>query len=321
MGRRLAAVAGILALGVLVLGACGDDGGPSTATPTAEATSVEASTEITRQSIPDGNFDQAQAQEAQWQAQRHFQARQHFDEGMTYLGSLEVRKAIEEFTAAMVTDTQSTDAQEMRGMAHSMRGEFEEAVYDFTEVLSRDPEDAEAYHMRASAYGNLHILRYLDHYYPYLVNIYLALADINSAIELDPYNACYHNVRGSVLAIMGDYQRSFDDFSTAIELNPRFSDAYLIRSVVASRLGRYGSSEIDRSRAEGLGLPTEFFGMIFTPCLIRARSREVGDLVMPRNGAERAPGINQSSDAKPSHQEGKLWRTRTSAHAPGRTPV
>lgn len=76
-----------------------------------------------------------------------------------------------------------------------------------------------------------------------------AIADLTSAIQLNPKNADAYTNQGLARAGIGDRHGAIADFTSAIQLNPSLSLAYYNRGFVRSQLQDYQGAIEDLSRA------------------------------------------------------------------------
>jgi tetratricopeptide (TPR) repeat protein len=83
----------------------------------------------------------------------------------------------------------------------------------------------------AAAYNNRGLVRYQ------LGDMQGALADFNTALKINPNNAAAYNGRGLVRSQLGDKQGALADFNTALKINPNNAAVYLNRGFFRSRLG------------------------------------------------------------------------------------
>src|SRR5688572_25049861 len=75
------------------------------------------------------------------------------------------------------------------------------------------------------------------------------IESLSAVIARDPSNAESYNVRGSAYGRAGRYREALADFETAIQLNPRFSRAYANRALVHMRNGDVAEAAADYNRA------------------------------------------------------------------------
>jgi len=59
-----------------------------------------------------------------------------------------------------------------------------------------------------------------------------AIADMNSAIELDPTNPELYVLRGQITLYLYEWDRVLADYNRALELNPAYADAYYYRGIL-----------------------------------------------------------------------------------------
>jgi tetratricopeptide (TPR) repeat protein len=141
------------------------------------------------------------------------------------------------------------------------RGDSDRAIADFTAAIAIDPlpRSDEAYSRRGNA-----IVAKRD------VNVYEnralallersdfdgAIADFNSAINLDPNGADSFNGRGAALRAKGELDRAKADFSYAIKLDRTHMGAYYNRGLVEVAKGELDPAVADFTAA--LRLDSDF---------------------------------------------------------------
>lgn len=76
-----------------------------------------------------------------------------------------------------------------------------------------------------------------------------ALADLNSAIQLDGDLAGAYNNRGIIYAAMGDYELAQSDFNEALDLDSDFTIAYSNRGVIRALQGDFEGAISDMETA------------------------------------------------------------------------
>ena len=122
-----------------------------------------------------------------------------------------------------------------RGMAYSLKGEYEKAFADCGKAVRLSPNYAAAYCNRAAAY--------------YFIGEYdLAIADYARAIELQPTLSDAYFNRGFSYRKKKEYDRAISDWSRVIELNPHDQDAYFNREWMYIQKGEYDLAIADCNR-------------------------------------------------------------------------
>jgi tetratricopeptide (TPR) repeat protein len=83
-----------------------------------------------------------------------------------------------------------------------------------------------------------------------------AIADLDQAVRLDPYNALAYEQRGFAYLQKNDPDKAIDDFNQAIRICPDFAGAYESRGLAYGALcKRYGDlAAVDFKEAEKLGM-------------------------------------------------------------------
>ena len=80
-------------------------------------------------------------------------------------------------------------------------------------------------------------------------NIKNAIIDLNKAIDLNPGEADYYNLRGNFFEELFQFQKALQDFDKAISLNPKNPDFFLDRSLLYQELKNYQKSLSDLDEA------------------------------------------------------------------------
>ena len=102
-----------------------------------------------------------------------------------------------------------------------------------------NPEDARAYNNRGFAYfitGDFEA----------------AIADYNTAIDLDPENARAYSNRGLAYRSTGDFEAAIDDFNTAIDLDPENARVYSDRGDAWLHLKEWQKAKADLTTAKNM---------------------------------------------------------------------
>lgn len=81
------------------------------------------------------------------------------------------------------------------------------------------------------------------------VQIKNALAELDSAIEVDPCNPKLYLYRATVRASWSDYSGAFSDYDTVLQLDPKSIIGHLGRANLSNSLGNYSSAIADDNMA------------------------------------------------------------------------
>lgn len=127
---------------------------------------------------------------------------------------------------------------EMRARARLELGDKPGALDDAKKVVLLGPRAA-AFYFRASIRSRLG-------------DFQGALDDLNEAIEREPDDAFYLEVRGSVHHRLGDYDAAIADCDRAIELDPELAVAYFVRAMAKQAKREFDAADADFQIANGL---------------------------------------------------------------------
>jgi len=100
-----------------------------------------------------------------------------------------------------------------------------EAVYWYSRAITEDMKDAELFAQRGVA-----------HYH--LGDLPSALADLNTALELEPQNPYRHSSRAYMRDAMGDTAGAIADYEKAIRLDPDDAVAHNNLGMLEEKMGR-----------------------------------------------------------------------------------
>lgn len=75
-----------------------------------------------------------------------------------------------------------------------------------------------------------------------------ALEAIDKAIELEPGNYDFHNMRGLIYLDAGSPEQAIADFETVLEINPYFTDGHNNMGAALAKLGRGEEAEAEYKR-------------------------------------------------------------------------
>ncbi len=134
-----------------------------------------------------------------------------------------------------------------QGEYHLQQGEWDEAIADFSKALEADPELWPALIYR----GEAHIQ--MDDYDA-------ALADFETVIGARPGNdlqAVAHSGRGRVYMLRGRIDLALADLETAVELNPEDPFSRFVRGLIYAEIGHNEQAIQDLEMALSLGLADE----------------------------------------------------------------
>jgi Tfp pilus assembly protein PilF len=92
--------------------------------------------------------------------------------------------------------------------------------------------------------------------YPY------ALADVNTAIKLDPQFKFAYTLRAHVHADLGDFENALDDHNTIIKMSPDSAVAYTGRAIEYMRQKKYDLALADLNKSLSLD-PKYFYGYFY----------------------------------------------------------
>ena len=159
--------------------------------------------------------------------------------------------------AFLVSPIAAQDDPLMTALRLIRAGDFEQAITIYDDYLADNPDDAEVYAFRALVYAELEdydtafegiqtaldvaeatqtpqILALRAELYVRSGEIDLAIADYDSAVELDPeYAVAYYN-RGILYDGLEDYDHALADYTQVITLMPDAINTYLSRARIYS---------------------------------------------------------------------------------------
>ncbi|HEY9791378.1 MAG TPA: tetratricopeptide repeat protein [Candidatus Obscuribacterales bacterium] len=134
--------------------------------------------------------------------------------------------------------TAESYARMLRGLCYQFSGDNNRAVADFTRCLTLKPS-VEGFQNRANSYFNMG-------------KYDLALADVNSAIRLDPRNGCLFNNRGNIYERLGQLEKALADMQSACALHRTEARHVNARGKLYLELGQAKEGESDFERAASL---------------------------------------------------------------------
>lgn len=114
----------------------------------------------------------------------------------------------------------------VRGSALAYEGELVQAIEWYGLALKRNAHDGEVYQLRGAAWIGLE--RFAD-----------ALADAETALQLDPENIEAHRVRGDACLGLGDYATAVHAYSRVLKEEPEDAKAYYCRGLSRAAQGEH----------------------------------------------------------------------------------
>ncbi len=155
-----------------------------------------------------------------------------------------LRKAILDYTEAILLRADFREAYKGRGDCYTHMGDYDKAIADYSEVMRITPKRAEAYADRARPYLES---RQFDQ----------ALADCTKAIQLDPKWSEAYLLRGGAYAAKGDDDKAIADFSEAVRLDPKDAVSYHRRGVSYLEKNDRAKADKDFEQAKKLGYKSQ----------------------------------------------------------------
>ncbi len=123
-----------------------------------------------------------------------------------------------------------------RGLAHSLKLEYDPAIADLSQVVKLSPKDAEAFDERGTDYFGKQ-------------DFDKALADFSQSISLDPKNFRAYQNRGAAYNAKGQFDKAVADLTQAIGLNPHVGQTYYSRAIAYEKLGQHDKAQADYAKA------------------------------------------------------------------------
>jgi len=149
-----------------------------------------------------------------------------------------IDQAIIDFTQAIRLEPPNARLYLVRGIARSIRRDYDLALADFMQAIDmapNSPDSAPAYFNRGNIYTNI-------------MDYDRAIVEFNRAINLAPHDARYYFGRADAYQIKGDNNRAIADYTQAIKSYPDapfVSDIYKARSFVYLNMDDYDNVILD----------------------------------------------------------------------------
>lgn len=161
--------------------------------------------------------------------------------GLLLLNAGDVRRAREDFDAAIQRGSRNVAVFMNRAVARAAMGELEGAIQDFSEAIRLNPSARDAYVNRALAL--LKIGRAND-----------ALADADTAISLDALAIKPHLVRAQIYVSLGRIEDALAEYERILEKSPNVAMALLNRGEVRMAIGQKDGARSDLAAACKMGM-------------------------------------------------------------------
>ncbi|MCX8166380.1 MAG: tetratricopeptide repeat protein [Candidatus Micrarchaeota archaeon] len=163
-------------------------------------------------------------------------AKSYFNKGNIHYEKGEYKKAIEQYTKAIVLNRLYSEAYFNRALCYYNLKDYDSAIEDYTKALELDPNNPILYNNRGDAF-------YLKEDYK------KAIEDYSKALTLNnKYMKAYYN-RGLAHACIEEYEKAIEDFSNAIDLAPSFAQSYHLRGMCYEYLKQYEKAKEDFTKA------------------------------------------------------------------------
>jgi hypothetical protein len=129
--------------------------------------------------------------------------------------SVTAHQAISYFNKAIKANPRYYEAYTARGLAYSLKGQFDQAIADYSKALEIEPRGVWAYAGRGSVY-----MKGKGQYDQ-------AISDFNKCIEIDPKFADAYYFRGIAYYFKREYAKSWEDINKAQSLGAEISQGFL----------------------------------------------------------------------------------------------
>jgi tetratricopeptide (TPR) repeat protein len=156
-----------------------------------------------------------------------------------------VQKALKDYTDALalpnIKPKSKSEILINRGAAHGSQNNFAQSIQDLSEGLKIDSTNENGYFNRSIAYYSM---GQIDN----------SLADYNTYLRLNPYNAEVLYESGMILRAKGQTKEAIERLSRAIQLKPSLGLAYLERARAYMQIGNRSAAQQDYRRAQQFGI-------------------------------------------------------------------
>lgn len=172
-------------------------------------------------------------------------ANSYIGRGYTYSKLREYEKAIDDLKVVLQMRPDNLFVDFRFSQLYSWKKkDYEERVEKYSKSINEYPDRAVSYIYRGCAYYQLG--HFNSSFYEQ------ALADLNTALCLNPKSSMAYTYRGSVFIETQQIDKAIEDFNTAISLSPNYGLAYNMRGIVYLKKGDYLKAKDDFDRSEPL---------------------------------------------------------------------
>lgn len=163
-----------------------------------------------------------------------------FRRGMAYYTSQQHDRAIKDFTSAIGRKPDFADAFLGRGWAYHAKGDYDRAIRNYDEAIRLVPD-------YASAYGSRCWTRAVTG-----LDLHLALADCNRALELRPMNKSVLDSRCLIKFRIGEMDAALADCDAALRIDSKLATSLYLRGLARLRKGDKTGGDADIAAAVAL---------------------------------------------------------------------
>jgi tetratricopeptide (TPR) repeat protein len=167
----------------------------------------------------------------------------HSERAWVLLEMEERERALQDLNKAIRLDPTLRLAIRNRARCHFEMGDIKAAVDDETRSIalgSNSLDKSSDYRDRAA-------------FYIYLKEHGKALADMTTAISIDPHRCWHYYTRGSIYSTLKQYPKAAEDYSRAIKINDKgygdLSRIYSVRADMYEKMGQKNLADSDRKSA------------------------------------------------------------------------
>lgn len=160
--------------------------------------------------------------------------------GNTKMDAKDYKGALEDYTAAIQLNSDSTEAYVKRGQCNVLLKKYDNAIKDYNKALKINPDTVQYMYLRGLAYLAAE-------------NFKSAFADFSAVIKINPNHYDAYMQRGAACEGMVNFKSAAYDYSEAIRIKPKDGLAYYKRGI-ANQDAKDNSACKDFKMAAALGI-------------------------------------------------------------------